>query len=407
MNPDMKTYYYQELKSIDELLERDKQREKDGFPRKIKLGRIFRPGKTGKDKIIIVPTIVEEKFYHDSIRFRDRKNDRSAGTGDGENEETGGSGEGEEGDILGEVPIHQEEKGDGTAGKGSGEGHEVASNAYDLGKILTEKFKLPNLQDRGKKKTFTKYTYEMTDKNRGFGQFLDKKATLKRIIRTNQALGRIPDIQKIDSSRFLVDPRDKVYRILSKEKDYEAQALVFFIRDYSASMYGKPTEIVTSQHLMIYSWLSYQYEKQVETRFILHDDSAREVPDFYTYYNLSIAGGTFIASAYKLVNELVTKGTLARDYNIYIFHGTDGDDLDSSGSEAVKELETMLGYANRVGITVVTSPNRPKGQTTAEKYIDSSGLLEKQHKLLHLSVLKENSDEGQIIESIKELIEEE
>lgn len=396
-DPDPKTYYHKQLKSIDDLLERDKQREKDGFPRKIKLGRIFRPGKTGKDKIIIVPSVEEEKFYHDTIRSKDQAS---------ENEQTGGSGEGQEGDVLGEIPIHQDGEEAGTAGQGSGEEHETASSAYDLGKILTEKFKLPHLQDRGKKKTFTKFRYEMTDKNRGFGQFLDKKATLKRILRTNQALGRVPDSSNIDSSRFLVDPRDKVYRILSKEKDYEAQALVFFIRDYSASMYGKPTEIVTSQHLMIYSWLSYQYEKQVETRFILHDDKAKEVPDFYTYYNLSIAGGTFIASAYKLVNEIISKESLAKDYNIYVFHGTDGDDLDTGGEEAIKELNTMLGYANRIGITVVTAPYRETGQTSVEKYIGRSGLLEDKKERIRLSSLRESADENEIIASIKELIEE-
>ena len=390
-------YYHKGLKSIDDLLERDKQREKDGFPRKVRLGRIFRPGKAGKDNIIIIPTVDEEKFYHDTIRFKD---------GSSADEATGGTGDGEEGEVLGEVPVHQEGDEGGTAGQGSGEEHEVASSAYDLGKILTEQFKLPNLQDKGKKKTFTRYKYEMTDKNRGFGQFLDKKATLKRIIRTNQALGRLSDPNDIDTTKFLVDPRDKVYRILSKEKDYEAQALVFFLRDYSGSMYGKPTQIVTSQHLMIYSWLSYQYEKQVETRFILHDDKAREVEDFYAYYNLSIAGGTFIASAYKLVNEIVEKETLARDYNIYVFHGTDGDDLDQEGTDAVKELETMMVYASRVGITVVTSPSRAKGQTAVERYVDSSGLLESKKELIHLSSLKENADEGQIIDSIKELIEE-
>ncbi len=396
-NREPKNYYHKALKSIDDLLARDEQREKDGFPRKIRFGRIFRPGKKGKDNIVVVPTVAEEKFYHDKIRFQD---------GSSPNDTTGGTGKGKEGDILGEVPIHQEGEGSGGAGQGIGEEHESASSAYDLGKILTEKFKLPHLEDRGKKRTFTRYRYEMTDKNRGFGQFLDKKATLKRIVRTNQALGRVPDVSNIDSTRFLVDPRDKVYRILSKEKDYEAQALVFFLRDYSASMYGKPTEIVTSQHLMIYSWLSYQYEKQVETRFILHDDKAREVPDFYTYYNLSIAGGTFIASAYQLVNEIVEKESLARDYNIYVFHGTDGDDLDMNGEDAVAALERMTGYANRIGITVVSPPHRSAGQSTAEKYIGRSGLLDSKKEKLRLSSLKENADESRIIESIKELIEE-
>ena len=389
-----KNYYHRQLKSIDDLLERDKQREKDGFPRKIKLGRIFRPGKSGKDKIVIVPTVEEEKFYHDRIRFKD---------GTEENARTGGHGNGREGDVLGEVPIHEEE-GSGTgAGQGTDDEHETSSSAYDLGKVLTEKFKLPNLKDRGKKKTFTRFKYEMTDKNRGFGQFLDKKATLKRIIRTNQALGKIPDINKIDSSRFLVDPRDKIFRVLSREKEYEARALVFFVRDYSGSMYGKPTEIITSQHLMIYSWLYYQYEKQVETRFILHDDKAREVPDFYTYYNLNIAGGTRVASAWKLINEIVDKESLARDYNIYIFHGTDGDDLESYSKEAVEELGRIVGYVSRMGITVVRSSDR---ETAVQKYVNESGFLESKKECLRISSLRIDADESKVIRSIKELIEE-
>ena len=118
---------------------------------------------------------------------------------------------------------------------------------------------------------------------------------------------------------------------LSKEKDYESQAMVFLLRDYSGSMTGKPTEVVVTQHVLIYSWLLYQYEKQVETRFILHDTEAKEVPDFYTYYNSSVAGGTRIESAYRLVNKIVEEENLEKDYNIYVFHGTDGDDWDSDG----------------------------------------------------------------------------
>ncbi len=37
------------LRSIDELLQRDKQREEDGFPRKINVGRLIKPGKSGKN----------------------------------------------------------------------------------------------------------------------------------------------------------------------------------------------------------------------------------------------------------------------------------------------------------------------------------------------------------------------
>jgi len=152
--------------------------------------------------------------------------------------------------------------------------------------------------------------------------------------------------------------------------------MVFLLRDYSGSMTGKPTEVVVTQHVLIYSWLLYQYEKQVETRFILHDTEAKEVPDFYTYYNSSVAGGTRIESAYRLVNKIVEEENLERDYNIYVFHGTDGDDWDSDGSKTIPELQKMLGYCNRIGITIAQGAMRGSGDSTLERYIKNSRLLE-------------------------------
>jgi len=392
----LESSYTARIRSIDELLERDRIREKDGFPRKIRIGRLIKPGRGGKDKVVVVPTTVEEKFLHDP-NFREE-------TGDGEAQD-GGSGQGEEGEVIGEQPVRETGAGSG-AGPGQGdEGpHEMESNAYDLGKILTEKFELPNLRDKGKKRSLTHYTYDLTDRNRGFGQVLDKKATLRRIIETNIALGRMPDAGDIDTTGFLVAPGDRVYRILSREKDYESQAMVFFLRDYSGSMAGKPTELVVSQHVLIYSWLLYQYEKQVETRFILHDTEAREVPDFYTYYNSRVAGGTQVFSAFALVNEIVEQESLDRDYNIYVFHGTDGDDWDTEGKKAVPELEKMLTYANRVGITIASSSGAR--QSEVEKYIKKSGLLEKHPDLLRMDVIAEDAGETRLIEGIKRLISE-
>jgi uncharacterized sporulation protein YeaH/YhbH (DUF444 family) len=382
------------IRSIDKLLERDKQREKDGFPRKIRVGRLIKPGKGGKDKIVVVPTTVEEKFLHDSIKTPEEE-----GT-------SGGSGEGEEGEVIGEQPVRDPNAPGSGPGQGEGGQHEMESSAYDLGKILTEKFELPNLKDKGKKRSLTRYTYDLTDKHRGFGQILDKKATLRRILETNISLGNVPDVGDIDSTNFLVAPDDKVYRILSKEKDYESQAMVFFLRDYSGSMSGKPTEIVVSQHVLIYSWLLYQYAKQVESRFILHDAEAKEVPDFYTYYNSLVAGGTRVVSAYRLVNEIVEKENLKQDYNIYVFHGTDGDDWDTDGKETLPELKKMLIYTSRVGITIAQGMSGwgGNGKTEVEKYLTSSKLLEEKSELLRLDVMKQDADEPRLIEGIKKLI---
>ncbi len=385
--------------TLDELLERDKEREKDGFKRKIRIGRIVKPGRGGRDRIIVVPTTVEEKFVHGEISFNEQ----------GEGEPTGGTGKGEEGEVIGEEPIRPDEEGEGEGegeGPGQGEGgdHEFESNAYDLGKVLSEDFELPNLKDKGKKKTLAKFTYEMTDRNRGFGQILDKKATLKRIVQTNISLGNIPDVYDINPLNFIISPADMIYRILSREKAYESQALIFFLRDYSGSMAGKTTQTVVSQHVMIYSWLLYQYEKQVETRFILHDTEAKEVPDFYKYYSYKVAGGTRVASAYKLVNEIVEQESLARDYNIYVFHGTDGDDWDTDGKDALFELEKMLEYVARIGITIAEHSYSGSKATEVEKYLKASTLLTKHKDLIKMDVISEDADDTRIIKGIKKLI---
>lgn len=386
--------------TLDHLLQRDLQREKDGFPRKIRVGKLVKPGRDGDDKVVVIPTTVEEKLIHDRIT-----EEEEGEGGEGQDPGEGGAGEGEEGEVIGEQPVREQQPGGGSgAGQGQGGSHELESTVYDLGRILTEQFALPNLRDKGKRRSLTRFAYDLTDRNRGFGQILDKKATLRQVLQTNIALGRVQAGAQVDTGTLMVSPKDRVYRILSKEKDYESQAVVFFVRDYSGSMAGKPTELVVNQHVLIYAWLSYQYQNQVETRFILHDTDAREVENFQAYYQMQVAGGTQVSSAYRLVNRIVAEEELARDYSIYIFHGTDGDDWDTYGEEALPELEKMLVYASRIGVTIAENGLDGSRRTEVEKYLDKSGLLESKKDLLRLDVLPKESTEARIIEGIKQLI---
>src|SRR6266567_5380690 len=64
------------IRSLDELLERDRLREQDGFPRKIRIGRLIRPGRGGKVRFVIVPTTVEEKFIHDRVKVPEEEEAR-------------------------------------------------------------------------------------------------------------------------------------------------------------------------------------------------------------------------------------------------------------------------------------------------------------------------------------------
>lgn len=380
------------LQTIEDLINRDDQREKDGFPRRIRLGRIVKPVKDSQ-KVVVVPTTTEPKFYHDDSVTDD-------------DPETGGTGEGQEGEVIGESPADpQEGEGEGQgSGSGDGEGHDIVADAFDLGRILTQKFQLPNLKIKGKKRSFTKYIYDLTDINRRTGQILDKKATLRKIIQTNILLGNLNTEGNIDPEKMIINPQDEIYRILSAEKDFETQAVVFFLRDYSGSMQGKPTEAVTSQHLLIYSWLMYQYNENVATRFILHDQTAKEVKDFYTYHNSSVAGGTNVYPAFELVNQIIETERLYIDNNIYVFYGTDGDDWDADGKKAIEEIEKILVHANRMGITIARN-SWTSGNTTVEKYMESSGILKNKSDLIRLDAFSAaETDESRLIEGIKMLV---
>ena len=393
-NPFGDNYPITSLKTLDDLIEKDKQREKDGFPRRIKIGKVAKPLPGNKAKVVVVPTTEEPKFYHDDSVSE-------------EEESTGGSGEGQEGDIIGKQKA-KPEPGEG-AGQGAGQGddaeHQVEADAEELGKILTEKFQLPNLKNKGHKRSLTKYTYELTDRNREFGQLIDKKATIKEIVKTNIILGNINGHEPFNPQDLVINPKDKIYRIMSKEKDFEAQAVVFFIRDYSGSMQGAPTEVIVTQHVLIYSWLMYQYQKNVMTRFIVHDTKAKEVPDFYTYYKYQVAGGTQVYPAFELLNDIVEKEQLSNDYNIYIFYGTDGDDWETTGEKTLKALQKSLTFANRIGFTIARNSWTKGQKTIVEKYMEKSGYLTDKANLIKMIALEaEQAKEEAIIGSIKKLI---
>lgn len=377
------------LDRIDDFLERDKQREADGFPRKIRVGQIVKPGQ-GKQggSVIVVPTTEEDKLVHGQPY---------------PNGEYGGQGGEEEGEVIAETDPEKEggEDGEGS-GQGGGGQHEVEKRAYDLGRILTETFELPNIKDKHKHSTLYRETYDLVDRSRGGGQILNKMATLKRIVKTNSALGRL-DPDDIDPSELLVSPSDRVYNVLSSVREYLSQAVVFFVRDYSGSMYGSPAEAVCRTHLLIYSWLMYQYQEQVKTRFILHDTEAEEVPDFHTYYSSNVAGGTHVRSGLQLVCDRINGENLHKDYNVYVFYGTDGDDWDDDGAEATGLLWELMHVTNRIGITIARN-SMVRGSTVVENYIRKSDLLIHDDLIRLDSFLARDASEERIIEGIKTLI---
>ena len=77
--------------------------------------------------------------------------------------------------------------------------------------------------------------------------------------------------------------------------------------DVSGSMGEEQKEIVRIESFWINAWLKSQYEG-IETRYIIHDASAKEV-DEHTFFHTRESGGTMISSAYKLATQMMKQIT--------------------------------------------------------------------------------------------------
>lgn len=397
------------LGPLDDLLRKDKEREKDGFPKKIRFRRIL----TNSGKVINVPFVEEEQLVHGD--FEPKKIVQIAQSldpdnGDEDITEGPGSGKGDVGDVIDEVPLpigggdgDGDDGGDGQdSGAGDEEGdHGFEEEAYETGKRLMEQLQLPNLKEKVKKVPTDEYTYDLTDRHDGSGQLLDEEETLERIIETNLVLGRV-NKDNIDTTKLIVAPDDEIYRVLSRERVWKSQAAVFFLRDYSGSMWGEPTQVLVAQHLMIYAWLLVQYEKMVIPRFIVHDTASREVTA-RQYFGLMSGGGTMIVSGYKKINEIVESEGLESKYNIYVFQGTDGDDFDRDGRETLPELEKVLQYVNRMGVCLFKSPyySDRDVKTTFEEYVEKGGILERKDVFRMHTLPSYNISEEEHIKALK------
>lgn len=402
------------LGPLDELLKKDADREKDGFPKKIKFKRRL----TGSGKVINIPFVEEEQLVHGGFepkmtvkKFQSLDDDNGD---DKDISEGPGHGEGNVGDVIGEVPLPlRSGDGDGDGdGDDDGQGqragdqegdHGFEEEAYGTGKRLMEQLQLPNLKEKVKKVPSDEYTYDLTDRHDGTGQLLDEEETMERIIETNLIIGRAKK-GDINPAKLIVAPDDEIYRVLSRERVWKSQAVVFFLRDYSGSMWGEPTRVLVAQHLMIYAWLLVQYEKRVTPRFVVHDTKAKEVTA-KQYFGFSSGGGTMIASGYKKINEIVHSEGLENSYNIYVFQGTDGDDFDD-GRVTLPELEKILQYVNRMGVCLFKSPYfvARNVKTSFEQYIEKGGIINRKD-VFRMYILPDNNvTEEEHIKALKAMI---
>ena len=281
-------------------------------------------GRKGKDMVTIpLPQIEIPRF-----RFGDKE---KGGVGQGE---------GKAGDALGNG---DSQPGEGKAGDQPGQHMlEVDLTLQELAEILGEQLELPKIEPRGHNTLKSKSEKYTGIANQGPNSLRHFKRTFKETLRRQIASG----IYDPDNPIIIPIKKDMRFRSWKTDVRHENNAVIIYMMDVSGSMGDEQKEIVRTEAFWIDTWLRSQY-KGIETRYIIHDATAREV-DEATFFKTRESGGTLISSAYKLCEKIIETDYPPSDWNIYPFHFSDGDNWSGEDTRACLEIleKTLMRICN-------------------------------------------------------------
>lgn len=251
--------------------------------------------------------------------------------------EDGGVGQGK-GDVGEDVGQGEPQPGQGEAGDGEGQhALEVDVSLEELASLLSEELELPNIENKGKKNVESKH-YKYT------GIVTKGPESLRHFKKTyREALKRTISLGNYDPNNPIVIPikEDKRYRSFKIYNEPVANAVIIYMMDVSGSMGDEQKEIVRLTSFWLDTWLQSQYAG-LDRRYIIHDATAREV-DQNTFYRTRESGGTLISSAYRLALKIIEENYPVDEWNIYLFHFSDGDNWSGNDTnECMKLLEADI-----------------------------------------------------------------
>lgn len=265
----------------------------------------------------------------------------------GSNQKQGvGQGEGEPGQpVPGDASA-------GQAGDQPGEHElEVEVSIDDLARILGEELELPNIEPKGR-------PHLRTSAGRYSGISRNGPMSLRHFKRSyRQALKRQIASGTYDPDHPVVVPiRDDLrFRALAPREVPKASAVIVYMMDVSGSMGREQKEIVRNEAFWIDAWLRHQYE-DLRVHYIVHDAEAREV-DQHQFFHLRESGGTKISSAYELCLKLLREKYPSHEWNVYLFHFSDGDNWSARDTDYCVSLlrDSLLPLCNQFAYGQVKS----------------------------------------------------
>ena len=120
-----------------------------------------------------------------------------------------------------------------------------------------------------------------------------------------------------------IDPFDLRYINRVRQPQPASQAVMFCIMDVSGSMTEERKDIAKRFFILLYLFLTRNYEK-TEVVFIRHHTQADEVGED-EFFRSRETGGTVVSSALKLMTDIVRARFPTEQWNIYAAQASDGD----------------------------------------------------------------------------------
>jgi uncharacterized protein len=279
-------------------------------------------GRRGRQLVSIpVPRIELPRLRHGT---------NGGGQGAGANENPS-EGPGDESDVV------------GSAGSEAGQ-HllEVEMRLDEMAAILGEELELPNIEPRGRARVEVASRKYNSVSRSGPRSLRHLRRTMKETLK--RQIGEAS--YDPDHPQLIPIADDLRYRAFRDVTTPDHAAMILYMMDVSGSMGREQKEIVRLVSFWIDTWLRSQY-RSLETRYMVHDAAAKEV-DQETFYRLRESGGTKISSAYELAAEMIDTQFPASDWNVYLFHFSDGDNWSGRDTEKCLELlrERLLPGAN-------------------------------------------------------------
>ena len=289
-------------------------------------------------------------------------------------------------------------QGNGKSGEGPGAGNvpgqhilEAEFSVEELAEMLGDALELPRIEPKGHEEIDTssgQYTGISTVGPESLRHF---KRSYRHALRRMISSGAYDP----ENPQVLILRGDKRYRSWKPKRRPSSNAVIIYVMDVSGSMGADQKELVRTESFWLDAWISSHY-RGTRTVYIVHDAAAKEV-NRDTFFRIRESGGTVISSAYELCCQIIHERFPASDWNLYLFHFTDGENYSRQDTEKCLELlkEKILPQVNLFGYGQVESYG-----TSGDFYDALKSKLEDNDRV----ALSRIPDRDAIVDSIKTLL---